>query len=186
MSVWNPPAMHTAANLIKHRGFSLIEMVVVIVVLAIGLTGLALVMSRTVEQSPRPLVHTRAMELAQSYLDEILMKRFDEQSGQGGSPRCDSTDNNAQPCSASLGNEEANNRNRFDDVDDYNGLDEQPPVSVTGTTLSNYGSYRVQVNVVYAGNELGLASNRAAKRITVLVSTPLGNTIPVSAYRGNF
>jgi len=168
------------------RGFSLVEMIVVIVVLSIGLTGLTLVMTETVEQSPKPLVNTRAMELAQTYLDEILMKRFDEQTGQGGTPRCDSTDNNAQTCTNSLGNEEGNNRSLFDDVDDYQGVNDLPPVSATGTNLTMYSSYQVQVSVVYAGNEIGLGSNRAAKRITVLVTTPLGNSIPISAYRGNF
>ena len=169
----------------RQRGFSLIEMVVVIVVLAVGLTGLTLVINETIKQSPKPLVQTRAMELAQTYLDEILAKRFDEQSGQGGIPRCDSTDNAAQICSNTLGDEEGGNRQLFDDVDDYNGLNNAPPVFASGTSVDNYGSYEVNVTVSYAGSELGLG-NRGAKRITVSVTTPLGNVIPVSAYRVNF
>jgi len=169
----------------QQRGFSLIEMIVVIVVLGIGLTGVTLVINETVKQSPRPLVQTRAMELAQTYLDEILAKRFDETSGQGGLPRCDSTDNAAQVCSNTMGNEEGNSRLLFDDVDDYNNLNNSPPITASGTTLSNYDSYRVQIAVTYAGGDLGLA-NRGAKRITVTVTTPLGTTIPVSAYRVNF
>ena len=75
----------------------------------------------------------------------------------------------------------------FDDVDDYDGLDEQPPTSIVdGSDLTNYNSYRVQVSVVYAGTELGFADNRHAKRITLNVTTPLGNTLPVSVYRVNF
>ncbi|MGD8925555.1 MAG: prepilin-type N-terminal cleavage/methylation domain-containing protein [Thioalkalispiraceae bacterium] len=172
---------------VSHRqeGFSLIEMVVVIVVLAVALTGVTVAINETVKQSPKPLVQTRAMELAQTYLDEILTKRFDEQSGQGGQPRCDSTDNAAQPCSTTMGNEEGNNRQLFDDVDDYNNLSNQPPVTASGTVLNNYDSYRVQVSVAYAGGDLGLG-NRNAKRITVTITTPLGTSIPVTAYRVNF
>ena len=169
------------------NGFTLIELVVVIVVLSLALTGVTLVISRVVQQSPEALVQTRAMELAQTYLDEIFSKRFDELSGQGGVPRCDSTDNSTQTCTNTLGSEEGSNRLLFDDVDDYNGLNEQPPTSIIdGSNLSNYDSYNVQVAVVYAGSELGFASNRHAKRITISITTPLGNTIPVSVYRINF
>jgi len=169
----------------RQAGFSLIEMIVVIVVLALALTGVTLVINETVRQSPKPLVQTQAMELAQTYLDEILPKRFDENSGQGGIPRCDSTDNAAQACSNSMSDEEGGNRLLFDDVDDYNGLDNQPPVLISGSTPPNFNSYRVQVSVSYAGADLGLA-NRGAKRITVTITTPLGTTLPVSAYRVNF
>ena len=169
----------------KQNGFSLIEMIVVIVVLALALTGVTLVINETLKQSPKPLIQTRAMELAQTYLDEIMPKRFDELSGQGGIPRCDSTDNAAQVCSNTMGNEEGGNRLLFDDVDDYNGLDNQPPVLASGATPSNFDNYRVQVTVTYAGADLGLA-NRTAKRITVTITTPLGTALPVSAYRVNF
>ena len=169
----------------KQAGFSLIEMIVVIVVLGLGLTGVTMVITETVQQSPKPLVQTRAMELAQTYLDEILPKRFDETSGQGGVPRCDSTDNAAQACSGAMGSEAGENRSTYDDVDDYDGLDNQPPVLASGNTPPNFDDYRVQVSVTYAGGDLGLA-NRSAKRITVTVTTPLGNSLPVTAYRVNF
>jgi len=175
----NMPCVSKPAN-----GFTLIELIIVILVLSLALTGVTIAINETVKQSSKPLVQTRAMELAQTYLDEILNKRFDELSGQGGTPRCDSSDNAAQTCSNSLGNEESNNRQLFDDVDDFNGLNDSPPVTAN-SSLVNYSSYRVQVSVAYAGGDLGLSS-RGAKRITVSVTTPLGNVIPVSAYRVNF
>jgi MSHA pilin protein MshD len=172
-------------------GFTLIEMVVLIVVLGVGLTGVTLVINQTVTQAPKALVQTRAMALAQAYLDEILQKRYDQTSGQGGIPRCDSSDNLAVACSASLGPDSVSplgleTRGSYNDVDDYNGVDDQPPIDATGSAFPNYSGYRVQVSVSYAGSELGYANNRAAKRITVNVTTPLGNVIPVSAYRVNF
>jgi MSHA pilin protein MshD len=169
----------------KSHGFTLIELVVLIVVLGVALTGVTLAINHALQQAPKTLVQTRAMEIAQSYLEEILQKRFDQNTGQGGIPRCDSTDNNAKACSNSLG-PDSETRGWYNDVDDYNGINDQPPVTATGTTVSNYQDYRVQVSVAYAGNELGFSDNRHAKRITVSVTTPLGNAIPVSAYRVNY
>jgi MSHA pilin protein MshD len=189
MDQWGQTRVITPSLTPLIRGYTLVEMVVIIVVLAVALTGVTLVINRAVIQSPEGLIQTRAMELAQAYLDEILSKRFDENSGNGGTPRCNSTDNSAVACTAAIPSADAGEagRSAFDDVDDYHGLDEQPPVSLaSGAALGLYDGFRVQVNVVYAGTELGLASNSQAKRITINVSTPLGNTIPVSAYRVNF
>jgi MSHA pilin protein MshD len=113
-------------------------------------------------QSPEALVQTRAMEIAQAYLDEVMTKRFDENSGQGGVPRCDSTDTGAQPCSATLGADDPpeDERRKYDDVDDYHGLSHSPPQLLSaGTALDGYGGYGVTVEVVLAGSELGYADN---------------------------
>ncbi|MHA1569403.1 MAG: type IV pilus modification PilV family protein, partial [Alphaproteobacteria bacterium] len=63
---------------VADRGFTLIELIVFIVVLAIGLTGTLLVINRSVGLAPEALVQTRAMEIAQAYLDEIVTKKYDE------------------------------------------------------------------------------------------------------------
>ena len=175
------------------RGFTLVEMIIFILVLSVALTGVSLVIQRTVLQSPQYIIQTRALELAQAYLDEVLAKKYDHNSGQGGLPPCDApvaAYPQSQPCTNSLGPEGveilAGNRNLFDDVDDYASLNESPPKSVNGTVHTGYTDYAVQIDVVYAGNELGLANNRLAKRVTVNITTPSGNVVPVSVYRTNF
>ena len=170
----------------RQSGFTLVELIVFIVVVGLAVTGVVLVINRTVTQAPEALVRTRALEIAQAYLDEIATKRYDENTGQGGVPRCDSADSGAQPCSNVLGPEGGETRAVYDDTDDYHGLDDSPPLDAGGNPFPGYADYRVQVSVAYAGTEVGLASDRLAKRVTLIVTTPLGNTIPVSVYRGNF
>ncbi len=177
-------------------GFSLVEMVVTLVVMAVVFAGVALVFYNTVRRSPEPVLNMRAAALGQAYLDEILTKRYDENSGQGGIPRCNSTDPGSQPCSASLGPDVSptnapalESRAEYDDVDDYNGLDESPPIDALGNVRTGYTNYRVRVTVVYAGtgaNGLGLANVQDAKLVTVTVTSPLGDNMVFSGYRVNY
>jgi len=167
-------------------GFTLVELIVFIVVVSLALTGVMLVINRTVTQAPVALVRTRALEIAQAYLDEIATRRYDENTGQGGVPRCDSADPGAQSCSNLLGPESGETRASYDDVDDYNGLDDSPPKDVAGNPFPGYDGYRVQINVAYAGTEVGLSNDRLAKRVTITITAPDGQTIPVAFYRGNF
>lgn len=170
----------------RARGFSLIEMIVSIVTLGVALTAVAVLIYPAIEESPEPAVQIRAVELGQAYLDEILGKRYDANTGQGGTPRCDSSDPGAQACTAALGPEAPETRALFDDVDDYHGLDDSPPVDALGNARGRYARYRVQVQVSYAGSALGLADERDAKRVDVTVTSPLGDQFPFSAYRVNF
>lgn len=170
------------------RGFTLIELIVFIVILAVGLTGTILVINQTVANAPKAMIHTRAMEIAQAYLDEISTKRFDENTGQGGLPTCDSPTPAAPvvACSNVLGPEGGESRGSFNDVDDYHGTNDNPPVDASGNINPDYAGYTVQINVSYAGNDLALADNRFAKRISLVITSPFGDQIPVSYYRTNF
>jgi len=172
----------------QQYGFTLIELVVFIVVLAVGLTGTVLVINQTVANAPKAMMHIRAMEIAQAYLDEISTKRFDENTGQGGLPVCDSPTPVAPitPCSNVMGPEGSETRNIFNDVDDYHGTNDSPPVDASGITNADYVGYGVQISISYAGNDLALANNRFAKRINLVITSPFGDQIPVSYYRTNF
>ena len=166
-------------------GFTLVEMVIFIIVLAIGISGVVLVINRTLLDAPEALVNTRAMEIAQLYLDEIITKKYDEQSPQGGTPPCDSAGNPACTAQASFG-PDSENRDQYDDVDDYLATAFQAPSDAQGNALPNYADYDVQIDIVYAGTDLGFADDRRAKRITITVRTPRDQNIPVSVYRTNF
>lgn len=193
--------MHTGGTVLtsrRQRGITLIEMIAAIVILAIALVGITAALSGGIGRSADVMTQTRAVSLAQSYLEEITGRRYDERSNPRGVPPCrnNCTD---EPDFGPDGGE--NDRPDYDDVDDYHGLDEgwntgrslQDPL---GNTRHGYDSFRVQVSVRYINTGPGgqeaslgqeLTDERDAKLVTVTVSHP---DAPAgwhfSAYRANF
>lgn len=178
------------------RGVTLIELIAGIVVLAISLTLITSVLGPLYIKSADPWHQVRAAELGHSLMNEIMAKSFDENSSRSGSlVRCDEGNPGENDCTDTedFGPEAGENRLTFDDVDDFNGF------STPGHLLSNilnedltdaYRQYQVSVQVYYAGTEVGMGdsieANRLAKRITVSVTTPTGDVIDFSAYKGNW
>jgi MSHA pilin protein MshD len=172
--------MHGSAS--RTIGFTLIETVIAIVVFAVAMTFLIVAFNPATTQSADPILQIRAAELAQSYMEEIMSKRFDENNGVGSRTRCGEA---GQPaCSASLGPDGGESRATFDDVDDYHGLDEAP-TDALGNLRANYSSaYRVSVSVSYAGGDLGLNANDA-KRIDLVVQAPNQSSYNFTFYKTN-
>ena len=118
------------------RGVTLIELIAAIVILAIALVGITAAVPSAISRSSDTTLEARAVALAQSYLDEILARRFDANSGARGIPPCFIDADPLNPggmraCSETLGPEPDEaliaptySRENFDDVDDYHGLDE--------------------------------------------------------------
>jgi MSHA pilin protein MshD len=186
-------------------GMTLIELVAVIVILAISLAGVTAAISSAISRSSDVLIETRALALAQSYLDEILSRRFDEHSAPRGIPPCRSLTPGPRPCTDpnDLGPDGIETRADFDDVDDYHGLDEgdgqvNPLLDSEGNQREGYENFRVRVSVRYLALGVGedeeslavaggLADTWDAKFITVTVSH---RTRPdgwqFSVYKANF
>ena len=153
----------------QQSGFTLIELIVVVVVISLSLVTLIGVFNQAASNSVDPVVQIRALECAQSKLDEILARKFDENTPTGGIPACGSADINAANCSGIGADAD------LDDVDDYNGH--------VDNSLDNC---QISVTVVNAGTELGLSANNQARRITVTVNSTGGGGAVLSAYRANF
>lgn len=149
-----------------HGGFSLIETIVFLVVISVALVSLTAVFNQFVVQSVDPAVRVRALEHGQALMDEILARRFDQNTPTGGVPACGTA--NAPACAG------INPDGRFDDVGDYHGyLD------------TSFPYYQLSVTVTEAGSELGL-NNALARRITVTVNADDGSRLVLSAYKVNF
>lgn len=158
------------------RGMTLVEMVISIVLMSIAITAVLSAFSSSMGRSSDSLWKNKSLKLAQLYLDEILSKKYDSNTPLGGIPAPASVN-----CNVPAG---GGNRALFDDVDDFNGIDDNPPRLVSGV-LANYTGYRVQVTVSCAGTEVGVAANNA-KRITVTITPPNQSPMPFSVYRGNY
>lgn len=165
-------------RLLPQRGATLVELVMTIVIISIAIAGVVGAFSLIAGRSADPLNQSRAVSLAQLYMDEILAKRFAEGSPVGGGQT-------AAPDCGNLGPDGGESRNDFDDVDDYDGLD-NTPTSSEEIALSGYGEFNVSISVACAGSEVGLAADNLAKRIDILITDPSGNDYQFSAYRGNF
>ncbi|HTN32523.1 MAG TPA: type II secretion system protein [Marinobacter sp.] len=158
------------------RGATLIELVITIVIISVAIAGVVGAFSVITGRSADPLNQTRAVELAQLYMDEILTKKYDESAHQGGVPRV--------PGNCTSGPEGAETRATFNDVDDYHGLS-GVPASHTNTALAGYEGFKVSVTVACAGAEVGLPHTEA-KRIDLDISAPGNQSFTFSAYRVNF
>ncbi|MFC5707074.1 prepilin-type N-terminal cleavage/methylation domain-containing protein [Aeromonas eucrenophila] len=114
-------------SLDARRGFTLIEFIVGIVLLAVALTGILSLLNSLAPQSVDPVQQVRAAQLAQRILNEVLQKSFDERSDHnGGRFRCGETAGTppvtypACTDTANYGPESSEVRPyQFNDVDDY-------------------------------------------------------------------
>ncbi|MCE9957611.1 MULTISPECIES: prepilin-type N-terminal cleavage/methylation domain-containing protein [Aeromonas] len=108
-------------------GFTLIEFIVGIVLLAVVLTGILGLLVNQAPQAVDPVQQVRAAQLAQRILSEALQKSFDERSDHnGGRFRCGETAGTpavtypACTDSANYGPDSGETRPyQFNDVDDY-------------------------------------------------------------------
>ncbi len=116
-------------------GVSLIELIVFIVVISIALLALVGVYQQATARNVDPLIRARALEAAQSKLDEIIALKYDEKTPTGGVPACSACDNTRD--------------DNMNDVDDFNARSDEPYPgyirSVTVTTNNNIKLITVSV-----------------------------------------
>lgn len=211
----NARLRHTAG---ADRGFTLIEIVITIVILG-AVAGILVPFLNAIVHSPDPVIRERAISLGQAMMDEIMAKRWDENSPVGGGPvitgespaptgtTCTpdpySCTGNRLYCficrnpgyipaditSGSLGQdagEDSTDRREWDDVDDYNVLNE--PVTGNFHDQNNNSftlpaGYTRTVSVCYiASNSNPIDQTPATcsttttdtKRVVVTITSPLG------------
>lgn len=162
----------------RQGGATLVELVITIVIISVAVAGVVGAFSTIAGRSSDALIDSKAIALAQVYLDEVLSKKYDNDTGEGGAV--------APPGSnlCAIGNE-GQSRATYDDVDDFDGVNDAPPRTPVGGIAAGYAGFAVAVGVACAGGEVGVA-NDAAKRIQVAVTTPQNKTLTFTVYRGHF
>ena len=172
--------LHLRSRKQGQQGVTLVELVISIVIISIAMVAVLSSFGLSISRSADPLWQNKSLKLAQLYLDEILAKSYDHASPLGGVPHV------ASPSCAGLGAETGETRATFNDVDDYNGLVDAPPVSLIGALDASYARYAVSVTVSCDGTDVGASGNSHAKKILVQVTPPDQSPIAFAAYKGNF
>jgi MSHA pilin protein MshD len=147
----------------SRRGFTLMEVLVLIVVIGVALAGVLLLFQNTVRRSADPQINKQALAIAEAMLDEILLNAYDPDGVVG-------------------------TRANFNDVDDYatytttGGMKDIQGNPIPG--LQDYNVTNIAV-VVTALNDspATLTPVAEAKRITVTVSHVSGVSILLEGYR---
>ncbi len=143
----------------RQAGFTLVELIFFIVVVALGLAGILSVMNTGVARSADPLVRKQTIAVAESLLEEILLKDFADPPGGYTGPT----------------------RALFDDVGDYAGYTTAGGMrDMAGNPVAGLGPYNVTGVVVTPMALSGIP----ALRVTVTVTGPDG-AIDLTGYRTN-
>ena len=137
------------------RGFTLIELIVGIVLLAVALTGILGLLINQAPQAVDPVQQVRAAQLAQRLSGEILQKSFDENSDHnGGRYRCGEqvAGVTISPCSSSYGPDGSGESvtYAYNDVDDFDTGGSWKDASIytqTGAVIANdeYRNYQIKL-----------------------------------------
>jgi len=176
---------------LKHKGFTLIELIVGIVMFAIALSIITALIAPQAQKSAEPIVALRASEFGQSLMNEIQSKSFDEHSDRSAPfRRCGEISLGAKACTAAtdFGPDNSETRTSYNDVDDYIALTGQPITNSLGILLPQYSGFSLVVKVQYDSDFNDATSNDGTtfKRITIEVTSPLGEVYGFSAYKGNY
>jgi MSHA pilin protein MshD len=110
----------------SNRGFTLVEMVIAIVIIGVGLTGVLLAFQTTTRHSADPLINRQMLSLAEGLLEEALSKPYTPQVG------------TSTGCA----------RDGFNDVDDFNGYAANAACAVNATPSGYALSVSVQAQTV--------------------------------------
>lgn len=157
------------------QGVSLVETIITIVILGIALTALSRSLFFSTAHSADPLWYSRAVQVAQSYLDDALALKYQEDSLMGGGA--------VGTCRVDGPEAGETQRVDFDDLDDYAGLT-QVAEWLDASQVNDSGLYQVAISVNCQAPD-GTPSN-TSKRIQVTVSGPDDLNLVISAFRGDF
>ena len=173
----------------RQSGFTLIEVIIFIVVVSAGMAGILAVMNTVVKSSADPMVRKKALAVAESMLEEVLLKAYcDPNTVNTNGTIVTNPPNCVLPDSAP-----AASRAVYDKVSDYNGYSTTGGiVDVNGNLSAGLGNYNIAGVVVDCVTSVGAipavtCSNNTYRRVVVSVTgSGLESTISLTGFRGNY
>ena len=145
---------------IRCAGFTLIEVITTIVVLSIAATAIMSMFSGSIRTSANPMIQQQAISIAEAYMEEILLKSFNDPDGIG------------------LGETRAS----FDNVLDYDGLTDVGARDQNNNPITSLDDYTVSVTV----GTLDLNGITDALHIQVSVDHTILDPIVIDGFRTNY
>ena len=147
----------------RHRGVTLVEMVVAITIVAVAATTILGAIAAIATGSADAMMQQQAIVIAQAYLDEILQRWV--------------VDPNGTPPNTGRGS--------WDLVDEYNGLVDVGAHDQFGNPIAALAAYTVSVTTSQSSALTGVPA-AAARRIDITVSYSPNHSVTLSGYRTNY
>jgi MSHA pilin protein MshD len=177
----------------RQRGFSLLEAVIFIVVLGIGIAGMAVLYNQITQASVDPLIRKQALAIANSLMEEIQLRGFtfcdpdDPAVVTAANPAaCDPLriENIGPENFAPFGLETRSGATPLDNVNDYHGFSMAGIADANNNAVAGLGGYNAIVTVANAGGDFPAAVPvDAALLITVRVDGPANVIVTLQGYR---
>jgi MSHA pilin protein MshD len=147
----------------RHRGVTLIELVVAITIVAIAATTILGALAAVATRSADAMMQQQAIAIAESYLSEILQRWV--------------IDPNGTPPNTG--------RASWDLVDQYNGLVDLGAHDQFGNAIASLNAYTVSVSTSRSSALAGVPA-AAARRVDITVSYPPSASVTLSGYRTSY
>ena len=170
----------------------MIETILFIMIVGVGVTGLASVMNSTLKHSADPMIRKQAIAVAESLLEEIMLQPFttcDPDSYDAASGACGTAEALGPETIGGVKEARHSLTQPFDNVNDYHGYKMDSGIfSISDGALAIGGleNYKAEVSMSDVGNGFGLGGVADASRvlkINVQVTQPDGETITLTGYR---
>ncbi len=168
------------------RGLTLPELLLAIVVLALGLAGVLAAFGPGNRASADPLLQRQALAVAESLLEEVLLMPFSFCDVDDAAVETASSPAGCSGGAESPGPESGEGRfapPSFDHVNDYHGLAMNGVVDIANTAVAGLAAYSASVAVEAAALHTIGADSGDALRITVTVNGPHGSRVVLQGWR---
>lgn len=175
----------------RHRGVTLIELIVFMVIVSVALAGILSVLNLAARSSADPMIRKQLLAIAEGLMDEVAAQPFtwcdpdDAAAATAISAAACATPEVTAPGAPEAGETRGGAVAPFDNVNDYNGL-AGITANITGTAMPP--GYSAAITV--AQSALGPAGNpvpaAASLLITVTATHVAGENITVEGYRTRY
>jgi len=149
------------------KGFLLVEVAIAYLLLTVALIALLPVFVLAIKAGKSTEQLQTATYLSQELLEEVRMRKWDQNSS--------STPGHISNPSAALGPDAGeSDKTKFNDIDDFNGLSENPPKDPLNNSLTAFSAYTRAVTVSYVDSSMVVLSTPTTsdyKQVKVCTST---------------